>query len=96
MYLATLGGARTLDLEGTIGNFEAGCEADFIVMDCSATSFLKFRIQHAKTLHEKLFAMMMLGDDRCVEQTYIMGKSVYKRDDNNQFSDTRSPVLEEA
>ena len=40
--------------------------------------------------------MMMLGDDRCVEQTYIMGKSVYKRDDNNQFSDTRSPVLEEA
>ncbi|XQF91487.1 hypothetical protein ACOBV8_21655 (plasmid) [Pseudoalteromonas espejiana] len=26
------------------------------------------------------FAMMMLGDDRCIEnQTYIMGKSVYKR-----------------
>jgi guanine deaminase len=96
LYLATLGGARALDLEGTIGNFAIGCEADFIVMDYAATSFLKFRIGHAKTLHEQLFAMMMLGDDRCIEQTYIMGKSVYKRDDNNQFSDTRSPQLEEA
>ncbi|MDP2566205.1 guanine deaminase [Pseudoalteromonas marina] len=96
LYLATLGGARALDLEGTIGNFAIGCEADFIVMDYAATSFLKFRIGHAKTLHEQLFAMMMLGDDRCIEQTYIMGKSVYKRDDKKQFTATHTPQLEEA
>ena len=65
-------------------------------MDYAATSFLKFRIGHAKTLHEQLFAMMMLGDDRCVEQTYIMGKSVYKRDDKKQFTATHTPQLEEA
>ena len=95
LYLATLGGARALDLEGTIGNFEAGCEADFIVIDFAATSFLKFRLGHAKTLHEKLFAIMMLGDDRCIEQTYIMGKSVYKRDLAEQFTPTPAPELEE-
>ncbi|MBH0058900.1 guanine deaminase [Pseudoalteromonas sp. SWXJZ94C] len=96
LYLATLGGARALDLEGTIGNFEPGCEADFIVIDFAATSFLKFRLGHAKTLHEKLFAIMMLGDDRCIEQTYIMGKSVYKRDLAEQFTPTSAPILEEA
>ncbi|MEH6394314.1 guanine deaminase [Pseudoalteromonas sp.] len=96
LYLATLGGARALDLEGTIGNFAIGCEADFIVMDFTATSFLKFRISHAKTLHEKLFAMMMLGDDRCIEQTYIMGKSVYKRDAKQPFLSTKEPALAEA
>ncbi|MFU2512229.1 guanine deaminase [Pseudoalteromonas sp. ASV78] len=95
-YLATLGGARALDLEGTIGNFAIGCEADFIVMDFAATSFLKFRISHAKTLHEKLFAMMMLGDDRCIEQTYIMGKSAYKRDANEPFLSSQAPRSAEA
>ncbi|MGO2012952.1 guanine deaminase [Pseudoalteromonas sp.] len=96
LYLATLGGARALDLEGTIGNFATHCEADFIVIDYQATSFLKFRIGHTKTLHEKLFAMMMLGDDRCIEQTYIMGDCVYQRDLNDPFSVTQPPILKEA
>ena len=80
LYLATLGGARALDLEGTIGNFLPGCEADFVVLDDHATPFLKFRLPHAKTLHERLFAIMILGDDRCIQETFIMGKSIYKRD----------------
>jgi guanine deaminase len=33
LYLATLGAARALDLDGSIGNFEVGREADFIVLD---------------------------------------------------------------
>jgi guanine deaminase len=96
LYLATLGGARALDLDGTIGNFASGCEADFIVIDYAATSFLKFRIQHAKTLHEKLFALMMLGDDRCIEHTYIMGNVIYQRDLSEQFAVTHTPLLKEA
>jgi guanine deaminase len=82
LYLATLGGARALDLEGTIGNFQTGCEADFIVIDNHATPFLTFRLEQTKTLHERLFAIMMLGDDRCIKETYIMGKSIYIRDNN--------------
>jgi len=33
LYLATLGGARTLGLERSIGNFERGKDADFVVLD---------------------------------------------------------------
>ncbi|MBA6362593.1 guanine deaminase, partial [Colwellia sp. BRX8-8] len=44
-YLATLGGARALDLEGTVGNFQVGCEADFIVLDYHATPLMKLRLE---------------------------------------------------
>jgi hypothetical protein len=29
--------------------------------------------------HEKLFALMTLGDDRVVKATYVMGKKAYQR-----------------
>ena len=90
LYLATLGGARALDLEGVIGNFNQGCEADFVVIDYEATPFMKFRLPFAKSLHEKLFAIMMLGDDRCIQETFILGKSAYQRDTDPQFSSTPS------
>ncbi|WP_426369855.1 guanine deaminase [Pseudocolwellia sp. HL-MZ7] len=90
LYLATLGGARSLDLEGVIGNFNTGCEADFVVLDPKPTPFMEFRLTFAKTLHEKLFAIMMLGDDRCIEETFILGKSAYQRDADVQFSSTFS------
>ena len=86
LYLATLGGARALDLEGVIGNFEIGCEADFIVFDYNATDFLSFRLEQCKTLHEKLFALIMLGDDRAIQTTYILGQQAYHRDAKPQFS----------
>jgi guanine deaminase len=78
-YLATLGGARALGLDGEIGNFLPGKEADFVVLDFEATALLARRTGLAGTLTEKLFALMTLGDDRCVRQTCIMGSSRYSR-----------------
>jgi len=75
-YLATLGGAIALDLEGTIGNFVNGAEADFVVLDYSATPLMQRRIQSCKTLSEKLFILSMLGDERHVKATHIMGEKV--------------------
>ena len=75
-YLATLGGARALDLEGTIGNFVIGAEADFIVLDTKATPLMGRRMQHCKTLTEKLFILSMLGDERHVSATHIMGELI--------------------
>lgn len=75
-YLATLGGAIALDLEGTIGNFTQGAEADFIVLDYTATPLMARRMQHCKTLTEKLFILSMLGDERHVLATHIMGEKV--------------------
>lgn len=75
-YLATLGGAIALDLEGTIGNFVKGAEADFIVLDYHATPLMDRRMQHCQNLSEKLFILSMLGDERHVKVTHVMGEKV--------------------
>ena len=80
LYLATLGGARTLDIADSIGNFEVGKEADFVVLDYAATPLIDLRIKACKNLFEKLFVLTMLGDDRAVRATYALGKPVYSRD----------------
>ena len=73
-YLATLGGARSLWLDDKIGNFEPGKEADFVVIDWEATPLLARRAARAETLEEKLFALMILGDDRAIAATHILGE----------------------
>ena len=76
-YLATLGAARSMQLEGTIGNFVAGTEADFIVLDPHATPLLARRTDRTDSLEELLFAIALLGDDRTVTATYAAGRQVY-------------------
>ncbi|MCP4363429.1 MAG: amidohydrolase family protein, partial [Chloroflexi bacterium] len=79
LYLATLGGARTLDLDNLIGNFKPGKEADFVVLDYNATPLLSKRLKRCKTLIEKIFVMQMLGDDRVVKNVHILGDEAYRR-----------------
>ena len=74
LYLATLGGAKSLDLDDTIGNFAVGKEADFVVLNFDSTPLIKRRIRSSNTLHEKLFPLMMLGDDRSVSAVFILGE----------------------
>ncbi len=78
-YLATLGGARALDLDDRIGNLAPGKEADFLVLDLAATPVLAARTGAAASLEERLFALMILGDDRVVEQTYVAGVRRHSR-----------------
>lgn len=79
-YLATLGSARALYLDRWIGNFEAGKEADFVVLDPSATPLLARRMENTRDLAERLFVLMMLGDDRAVAATHVMGRRAYGRE----------------
>jgi guanine deaminase len=72
-YLATRGAADALDLAGTIGAFEPGCEADLIVIDPNATPLLKLRSDRCQSIEELLFVLMTLGDDRAIKATYIAG-----------------------
>ena len=78
-YLATLGGARSMYLDAQLGNFEVGKEADFVVLDLQATPIMKRRMAQAESIEDQLFALMMLGDDRCVLATHIMGQCQYSR-----------------
>ena len=73
LYLATLGAAEALYLEDKIGNFEAGKEADFVVLDPAGTSISKRRTDVAATIEETLFALTMLADDRNIAATYVAG-----------------------
>lgn len=79
LYLATLGGANALYLDDKLGNFANGKDADFVVLDYNATPLISYRMQHAKTLEEKLFALIMLGDDRAIKETFAAGQSVHRR-----------------
>ncbi len=79
LHLATLGGAKALHIDERIGNFAPGKEADFVVLDLQATPLLERRMQRATTLEQRLFALIMLGDDRCIEATYVAGVSRHTR-----------------
>ncbi|MEQ6329076.1 guanine deaminase [Pseudomonas chengduensis] len=79
LYLATLGGANALYLDDQLGNFLPGKDADFLVLDYNATPLISYRMQQAKSLEERLFALTMLGDDRAVKETFAAGVSVHQR-----------------
>ena len=88
-YSATLGGAQALYLDDRIGNFNPGKEADFVVLDWTSgqdsvvwqTSQLAdadgpSTMEQAASL---LFSIMVLGDDRSVDETWIMGEQAHKK-----------------
>ncbi len=79
LYLATLGGARCLRLDGVIGNFLPGKEADFVVLDPAATPLQQRRAARAWDWSERLFSLMMLGDDRSVAATHVLGEPLHRR-----------------
>ena len=78
-YMATLGNAKTLNLDDKIGNFESGKEADFVVIDLASTPLMQRKQSKCKNLDEALFSLMMLGDDRAIDETYIAGVQQYKK-----------------
>ncbi len=82
-HLATLGGAKALKLDRQIGNFAPGKEADFLVLDLKATPLIARRLARTKPPEELLFALAILGDDRMVAETFLAGRSVYKKSPSN-------------
>lgn len=79
LWLATGGSARLLHIDADVGRLAEGQEADFVVLDDAATPLMARRTAGA-SLAERLFALQVLGDDRAVKQTYVLGRCLWDRD----------------
>ncbi|MEO0544099.1 MAG: guanine deaminase [Pseudomonadota bacterium] len=71
---ATIGNAQAISMADKIGSLAAGYEADFIVLDASATGAMALRMEGVETLAQELFVLQTMGDDRAIAQTYIAGR----------------------
>jgi guanine deaminase len=78
LHLATAGGARVMGIADRVGGLLPGQEADFVVLDATATPLLARRCAGA-SLHDRLFALQILGDDRAIAGTYLRGRRVQPR-----------------
>ena len=84
LYLGTYGAAKALHLDAWLGNFEPGKEADFIVLDPLKGGSLQTIAQHQsqsqisqgtlESVKDALFRVMMMGDKRNIEATWIGGR----------------------
>jgi guanine deaminase len=76
-YLATLGGARALQMQDTIGTLTPGKEADFVVVNPNYKESVPRDILRRPT-DDILSSMIYLGDDRMVAATYVRGRAIYQ------------------
>ena len=80
LYLATLGAARAIGLDDAIGSFRAGMEADFTVLDTDLETPSASRCRSLGSIGDRLFALQLLGDERNIHSTWLMGQPAYRRD----------------
>ena len=72
-FMATLGNAQALSLEGTIGAVAPGNTADLVVLDAGATPAMALRQRTLGSLAEELFLLQTMGDDRAIAEVYVAG-----------------------
>jgi guanine deaminase len=78
LHLATAGSARVMGIADRVGALLPGQEADFVVLDETSTPLLARRCAGV-SLHDRLFALEVLGDDRAVAATYLRGRRAHSR-----------------
>ncbi|MBX9685940.1 MAG: guanine deaminase [Candidatus Obscuribacterales bacterium] len=83
LYLATLSGAKAVNLDDQVGSLEKGKEADFIVVDPTLKSSVPRDILE-QDADEILSSMVYVGDDRMVVETYVRGRAIYKAEESNE------------
>lgn len=75
-WLATAGSAAAMRVGDKIGGLTPGMEADIVILDPDATPVLAQRTQRAEDIWDILFALIILGDDRAIHQTWVNGKEL--------------------
>jgi len=65
-----------MNIGDRVGGLLPGQEADFVLLDDKATPLLARRTTGA-SLHDRLFALQILGDDRAVAGTWLRGRRCF-------------------
>ncbi len=73
LHAVTLGAAQALKAEAQVGSLSVGLRADFCVWHWAQGPVATLRDGLAQHLHERLFAWMMLGDERNLVQAVVSG-----------------------
>jgi guanine deaminase len=76
---ATRGAAAALGLGHEIGSLEPGRAADVCVWDPAVGAVATRRAAVARTLHERVFAWLTLGDERNLVKAFVAGRPLYDR-----------------
>uniref|UniRef100_A0AAG5D092 Guanine deaminase n=1 Tax=Anopheles atroparvus TaxID=41427 RepID=A0AAG5D092_ANOAO len=84
LYLATLGGAQALALDGKVGNFEAGKQFDALLIDTEPQPIGGYRLPEALTKEKSKMQLLLelvqkfvyVGDDRNILQVFVAGKQI--------------------
>ncbi len=88
LHAATRGAAEGLNLAHEIGHLDAGALADVVVWDWASGAVAAQRDAAARgalpgvaaqPLHARVFAWMLLGDERNVAATYVAGRPSHQR-----------------
>lgn len=79
LYMATLGAAKALGLDGHIGSLGPGKEADFIIVNPQRLSPLPTEKGMDISPETLVSRMIFRGNDRIVEQAYVRGVLCYDR-----------------
>jgi guanine deaminase len=75
LHAATRGARSCARTRGEIGSFDPGCAADLTIWDWSTGALDSRRQAQARSLHEKVFAWMVLGDERHLVETRVAESS---------------------
>jgi guanine deaminase len=79
LHACTRGAADALRLGHEIGSLDVGAVGDVVVWDWAVGPVAERRDALARDPHERVFAWMMLGDERNCVQAYVAGRCRYQR-----------------
>lgn len=79
LHACTRGAAQALGLSDEIGSFEPGAFADVCVWDAAVGAVAERRAEVARSLHDRVFAWLILGDERNLAEAFVAGRSLYSK-----------------
>ncbi|WP_157954278.1 guanine deaminase [Saccharospirillum mangrovi] len=77
LHRITQGNAEALHLGAEIGTLDVDKQADLVVLNPVASQNLAARLDGIEALDERLFALVILGDERLTQATWVAGQRRY-------------------